>query len=63
MTVRDGKISRREVADTTLDLVIYMHERGWVFPQIIRPKPIVRGKERPFDRPVVSFHYLSLRRQ
>lgn len=55
MTVRDGMIVRIEVADTTLDLVIYMHERGWVFPQNIRPEPIIRGKERPAETPRVSF--------
>lgn len=47
LTVRNGKVVRMEVADTTLDLVIYMHERGWVFPQNIRPEPIVTGIERP----------------
>ncbi len=55
MTVRGGKIVRLEVADTTLDLVIYMHQRGWVFPQNIRPEPIVRGVERPADDPPISF--------
>ncbi len=50
MTVKDGKVVRIEVADTTLDLVIYMHERGWVFPQNIRPEPLVKGMERP-ERP------------
>lgn len=46
MTVRDGMVVRMEVADTTLDLVIYMHERGWVFPQNIKPEPIIRGIDR-----------------
>ncbi len=54
MTVRNGKVVRLDVADTTLDLVIYMHERGWVFPQNIRPEPIVRGIERPFAVEPVS---------
>jgi hypothetical protein len=55
MTVNNGKVTRIEVADTTLDLVIYMHENGWVFPQNIRPEPIIRGIERPVDVPAVSF--------
>lgn len=55
MTIRDGKIVRLEVADTTLDLVIYMHERGWVFPQNIRPKPIVRGVDRRPEEAVIDF--------
>ena len=55
LTVRAGKVVRIEVADTTLDLVIYMHEQGWLFPQNIRPEPIVRGVERPFETSPVSF--------
>jgi ketosteroid isomerase-like protein len=54
MTVRNGKVVRLEVADTTLDLVIYLHERGWTFPQNIRPTPIVKGIERPVDEPEIS---------
>ncbi len=54
MTVRDGKVTRIEVADTTLDLVIYMHERGWVFPQNVRPVPIIRGRERKPDDLIVD---------
>ncbi len=54
MTVNNGKVTRIEVADTTLDLVIYMHENGWVFPQNIRPEPIIRGIERPANPPKVS---------
>ncbi len=54
MTVKNGKVTRIEVADTTLDLVIYMHENGWVFPQNIRPDPIIRGVERVRDLPEVS---------
>ena len=55
MTIKAGKVTRIEVADTTLDLVIYMHENGWVFPQNIRPEPIIRGVERNQERPAVSF--------
>lgn len=56
MTVRDGKVARMEVADTTLDLVIYMHESGWRFPQNIRPKPIIRGIDRPLNLPEVTLN-------
>lgn len=55
LTVRDGKVVRIEVADTTLDLVLYLHENGWRFPQNIRPVPVIRGIERPVESPVVSF--------
>jgi ketosteroid isomerase-like protein len=54
MAVRNGKITRIEVADTTVDLVIYMHERGWIFPQNVRPEPIIRGIERPANQAPVS---------
>lgn len=51
LTVRDWQIVQVAVADTTLDLVIYLHEQGWVFPQNIEPEPIIRGVERPVGRP------------
>jgi ketosteroid isomerase-like protein len=54
-TIRNGKIQRIEVADTTVDLVIYLHTQGWVFPQNIRPEPIIKGIERPVIEPKVSF--------
>lgn len=54
MTVRNGKVVRIEIADTTLDLAIYMHERGWIYPQNIRPEPIIKGIERPVDEAVIS---------
>lgn len=56
MTVKDGKVSRVEVADTTLDLVIYMHEQGWVFPQNIKPEPIIKGIEREVETPQIKLY-------
>ena len=50
LTVKNHKITRIEVADTTLDLVIYMHENGWVFPQNIKPVPVITGIERPVEQ-------------
>ena len=35
-----------EVADTTLDMGLYLHERGWPLPQNIHPAPIIKGIER-----------------
>ncbi|TQV73476.1 hypothetical protein FKG94_17395 [Exilibacterium tricleocarpae] len=55
LTAKDSKVVRIEVADTTLDLVIYMHENGWAFPQNIQPKPIIEGIERPFEKAAVQF--------
>ncbi|WP_395375397.1 hypothetical protein [Marinicella sp. W31] len=54
LTVNEGKVTRIEVADTTLDLVIYMHENGWIFPQNIRPEPIIKGIERPIENSVIK---------
>ncbi len=54
MTVRGGRVVRLEVADTTLDLVLYLHERGWAFPQNIRPVPIIRGIDRDTSQPTVD---------
>ncbi len=59
MTVRGGRVVRMEVADTTLDLVLYLHERGWAFPQNIRPVPIIRGIERPPAQPEVDLRQTS----
>ena len=55
LTVSNGKVTRIEVADTTLDLVIYMHENGWQFPQNVQPVPIIRGVERPIEKPIIQF--------
>lgn len=54
MTVRNGQVVRIEVADTTMDLVIYLHQRGWVFPQNIQPESIIKGIERPRPTTQVS---------
>lgn len=54
MTVRNGKVVRMEIADTTLDLVIYMHENGWKFPQNIAPQPIIKGVERSSEQPIIK---------
>jgi hypothetical protein len=46
LTVRDWKVQRMEVADTTLDMGLYLHARGWAFPQNVHPKPVIKGIER-----------------
>ncbi|MDJ0709552.1 MAG: hypothetical protein QNJ14_04130 [Woeseiaceae bacterium] len=56
LTVKDGLVTRMEVADGTLDLVIYMHENGWAFPQNIRPEPLIRGIERPVTGTPIRLH-------
>lgn len=43
LTIRDSKVVRIDVADNSLDLVLYMWQRGWPYPHNWRPKPIVTG--------------------
>lgn len=45
LTLREGKVAKWEVADMTLDLILYLtRERGWVYPQNVEPVPIVKGE-------------------
>jgi hypothetical protein len=46
LTIERGQITRIDVADNTLDLVIYLWERGWPAPHNVRPDPIVEGVDR-----------------
>ncbi|HJZ70173.1 MAG TPA: nuclear transport factor 2 family protein [Vicinamibacterales bacterium] len=46
LTIRNGRISRIDVADNSLDLVIYMWDRGWNHPHDVRPEALIRGIDR-----------------
>jgi ketosteroid isomerase-like protein len=46
MTVRDHKITRIDVADNTVELMLYLWARGWPAPHGVRPEPIVSGIDR-----------------
>jgi hypothetical protein len=46
LTVEGNTVVRIDVADNTLDLVLYMWERGWPIPHHQRPEPIVEGVDR-----------------
>jgi hypothetical protein len=46
LTIRDSRVDRIDVADNTLDLVLYLWDRNWTHPHNIRPEPIVVGVER-----------------
>jgi hypothetical protein len=46
MTVRDHKVTRIDVADNTVELMLYLWARGWPAPHGIRPEPIVSGIDR-----------------
>jgi len=45
-TIRNAKITRMLVGDNSLDLVLYMWERGWPMPHNVRPEPLVVGIDR-----------------
>jgi hypothetical protein len=46
LTIKGHRIVRIDVADNTLDLAIYLWERGWPSPHNVRPEPLIRGVER-----------------
>jgi hypothetical protein len=46
LTIRNGKITRIDVADNSLDLVLYMWDRGWTHPHNVRPDALIRGVDR-----------------
>jgi hypothetical protein len=46
LSVQDGKAVRVGIADNTLDLAIYLWERGFPQRHNVAPVPIVRGVER-----------------
>jgi hypothetical protein len=46
LTIERGQIIRIDVADNTLDLAIYLWERGIPSPHNVRPDPIVEGVDR-----------------
>jgi hypothetical protein len=44
--IADDRVARFTIADNTLDLAIYLWERGWPQVHNIHPDPIVKGIER-----------------
>jgi hypothetical protein len=46
LTVRNGKVTRIDVGDNSLDLVVYMWDRGWNHPHNVRPDALIRGIDR-----------------
>jgi SnoaL-like polyketide cyclase len=45
-TIVENEIVRIDVADDTLDLSLYLWDRGWPIPHNVRPEPIVVGVDR-----------------
>jgi hypothetical protein len=46
LTVRHGRVRRIDVADHSLDLALYLWERGWPSPHHVDPPIMRRGVER-----------------
>lgn len=44
--INASKVTRFWVADHTMDLTMYLvRERGMIYPQNVRPEPIIRGAD------------------
>jgi hypothetical protein len=46
LTIVEQRIPRVDVANSTLDLAIYLCERGWPIPHNVRPDTVVTGVDR-----------------
>jgi hypothetical protein len=46
LTIKKSRVVQIDVADNTLDLVLYLWDRGWPHPHNIQPKAIVTGVDR-----------------
>lgn len=46
LTLRANKITKIDVADNSLDLALYLWDRGWPHPHNWVPKPITAGLDR-----------------
>jgi len=46
LTIHGGRVTRIHVGDNSLDLVLYMWDRGWPHPHNVRPEALVVGVDR-----------------
>jgi len=46
LTFKSSRIAKIVVGDNTLDLVIYLWERGWPMPHNVVPKAVETGVNR-----------------
>jgi hypothetical protein len=46
LTIEGNTVTRIDVADNTIDLPLYLWQRGWPNPHNQRPEPIVEGVDR-----------------
>jgi hypothetical protein len=43
LTINRGKVTRIDVADNSVDLILDLWQRNWPYPHNIDPKPLVAG--------------------
>jgi hypothetical protein len=46
LTITEEKVTRIDVTDNSVDLILYMWQRGWPYPHNIAPEPLVVGVDR-----------------
>lgn len=46
LSISDNKVTRIDVADNSVDLILYLWHRNWPYPHNIDPDPIVTGIQR-----------------
>lgn len=46
LTIADGTVTRIDVADNSVDLILYLWQRNWPYPHNITPQPLVAGVDR-----------------
>lgn len=46
LKIENHRISQIDVASNTVDLVLYLTQRGWPYPHNVRPEPLVAGLDR-----------------
>lgn len=50
LTIQNGKVTRWDVADNTVEINIYFWERGWPIPHNVHPEVLVKGTKRRSQR-------------
>jgi hypothetical protein len=46
LTINGNRVTRIDVADNSVDLILYFWQRNWPYPHSIDPRPLVAGVDR-----------------
>lgn len=46
LTIEDNTVTRIDVADNSVDLILYLWQRNWPYPHNINPEPLIAGIDR-----------------